>query len=59
LVLTHTIPLAQSVKPESFLAGWDTHLEQLISTLDGRPIAWSRERWQELFDQYTAATLDV
>jgi uncharacterized protein YndB with AHSA1/START domain len=57
LVLTHTIPLSQSVKPQSFLAGWDTHLEQMASALDGHPIPWSRERWQELFDHYAAVPM--
>ncbi|HLI79345.1 MAG TPA: SRPBCC family protein [Candidatus Binataceae bacterium] len=59
LILTHTLPFTQTLKPHSFLAGWDSHLEQMVSALDGRPIPWSRDRWQELYDEYAAATSDV
>jgi uncharacterized protein YndB with AHSA1/START domain len=50
LVLTHTLP--SSAPRESYLAGWHTHLELLGSTLEGRPLPWPWERWQELRDYY-------
>lgn len=39
------------------LAGWHDHFLYLVDHLDGHPAdwpAWSRERWQELRDQYEA-----
>jgi len=59
LILTHTLPLRQTIKPHSFLAGWDSHLEQMAHSLDGAPIPWSRDRWQQLFDEYAAAHPDL
>ena len=52
LVLTHTVPESASSFGPSALAGWHTHLEQLVAVLDGNPIPWSRDRWQALYDQY-------
>ena len=55
LVLTHTLPYALPDKPYDYLAGWDTHLEQMAHLLDGHPIAWSRDRWQQIRADYVAA----
>lgn len=44
------------------LAGWHDHFLYLADSLDGRPAdwaAWSRERWQELRDQYEARDFDA
>lgn len=52
LVLTHTVPESASAFGPSALAGWQTHLDQLVAALDGHPIPWSRDYWQALHDHY-------
>ncbi|MFF8288481.1 SRPBCC family protein [Streptomyces sp. NPDC016309] len=44
------------------LAGWHDHFLYLADSLDGHPAswpAWSRDRWQELRDQYEARDFDA
>lgn len=55
LVLTHTEPVgfAAADAPRD-LAGWHALLELLGRALDGRPVVWSRRRWEQHRDRYAA-----
>lgn len=52
LVMTHTLPSSARSFLFRALPGWQTHLERLDALLQGNPIPWSRQRWQELHDRY-------
>jgi uncharacterized protein YndB with AHSA1/START domain len=58
LVLTHTEPPGFDIanRPRD-LAGWHMLLDLLGSSLDGKPVPWLKERWEEHRDRY-AADLD-
>lgn len=55
LTLTHTEPPGFDVAngPRD-LAGWHTLLDLLGSALDGKPMPWLKERWEEHRDHYAA-----
>ncbi|HKA93856.1 MAG TPA: SRPBCC family protein [Acidimicrobiia bacterium] len=55
LTLTHTEPPGFDVAngPRD-LAGWHTLLDLLGSALDGKPMPWLRERWEEHRSRYAA-----
>jgi uncharacterized protein YndB with AHSA1/START domain len=57
LTFTHAVPpdldrahLART------LAGWHQLFEQLAEAVDGKPLRWRKERWEELRDHYQAKT---
>jgi uncharacterized protein YndB with AHSA1/START domain len=55
LTLTHTEPAAFDIAngPRD-LAGWHSLLDLLGSALDGKPMPWLKERWEELRGGYAA-----
>ena len=55
LALTHTEPPGfDDVNRPRDLAGWHTLLDLLGSALDGKPMPWLKERWEEHRDHYAA-----
>jgi uncharacterized protein YndB with AHSA1/START domain len=55
LVLTHTVPEAARGFGLPMLAGWHSLLEKLAVLLDGQPMSFAGDRWQELHDDYARA----
>jgi uncharacterized protein YndB with AHSA1/START domain len=55
LLLTHTEPpgFAPADAPRD-LSGWHTLLELLGHALDGAPVPWRKDRWEEHRDRYAA-----
>jgi len=55
LVLTHTLPESARAFGLPALAGWHSLLEKLATLLDGEPMSFAQDRWQELHDHYAQA----
>jgi uncharacterized protein YndB with AHSA1/START domain len=55
LDLTHNLPESARAFGLPALAGWHSLLEQLAALLDGQPMSFKREGWQELHDHYARA----
>lgn len=60
LRLTHTEPPGfPAADAPRDLAGWHVLLELLGHALDGHPIAWPRDRWEQHRDRYVARRQDA
>jgi hypothetical protein len=53
LVLTHRLPSAEHL-PET-LAGWHTLIELISAAIEGEDPAWSKQRWDEVHEDYASA----